>query len=35
MAHGGLGRAGQQFKQLPLIGGLDGENVDQRDELAT
>jgi hypothetical protein len=35
MAHGSLGRAGQQFKQLLLIGGLDGEDVDQGDKLAT
>src|SRR5712664_3996738 len=34
MAHGSLGGAPQQFKKLPLIGGLDGEDVDQRDELA-
>ena len=31
MAYGGLGSAGQQFEQLPLIGGFDGEDVDERD----
>jgi hypothetical protein len=34
MAHGSLGRAGQQFKELPLIRGLDGEDIDQRDKFA-
>jgi hypothetical protein len=27
MAHGSLCRAGQQFQQLPLIGGLDGKTL--------
>jgi hypothetical protein len=27
MAHGSLGRTGQQFKELPLIRGLDGETL--------
>src|SRR5260370_34592034 len=35
MAHGSLGRAGQQVKQLLLVGGLNGEDVDHGDKLAT
>jgi len=33
MAHGSLGCAGQQINESPLIRGLDGEDIDQRDEL--
>jgi len=35
MAHGSLSRAGQQVKQLLLVGGLNGEDVDHGDKLAT
>jgi hypothetical protein len=34
MPHGSLGCAGQQFNELPLIRGLDGKDIDQRDKLA-
>src|ERR1700681_4106297 len=34
MTYGSVGRAGQQFKELPLIRGLDGEDIDQRDKVA-
>jgi hypothetical protein len=34
MAHGSLGRTGQQFKELLLIRRLNSEYIDQRDKLA-
>jgi hypothetical protein len=34
MAHRTLGRAGEQFNELPLIRGLDGEYIDKCDDLA-
>ena len=34
MAYGSLGRAGEQFKQLQLIGGLDPKDIDQGEKLA-
>src|ERR1700730_16602325 len=34
MAYGGFGRAGQQFKELLLISGFNGEDIDQREKFA-